>query len=255
MSEQLVVAVSGNATAEIPLERRPMRIGSDPQCEARIDNSEVAPLAAMVDFRGGNYLVQNRSAFVVYVDSSPVEPDAWLAWPAQTTLHLTRNVTLTLKSSAPPKTEGTKRSNQKPKAGAASSSVVDEEAPADDSSKAMKTWLQIGVIAICALGCLLILAKGQPTPVAETHDSFASLSAELAQKAKPSFEDDSLLRCLQESWLLDRRPGRDASSTIRAYQVLLSHPLVRAASADGTSVESRIKAFAIARLSALQGSL
>jgi len=242
MPEVLTIRCAGAADNRITLERRMARIGSDPACEINVGHAEVAPHAATIDYRGGVYLFQNLNPFPVYLDSQMVSPEQWVPWAMGQEVRLTRSVSLKLESAG-----------QAVAGGPAAPGEVAEEAAAAAPGKSRKQLIQAIVIAACFGGSVLLLTTEDTSSPAQSTESLQQLVADCGQKKDATYQDQVILKYLQEAWIADRRSG-GGEAAVRSYQLLLNHPKISSAPTEGTSLESRIKQFASRRLASIDAS-
>lgn len=229
---KLLVRIGDAPVREIPLTWSKLRVGSDASCEVRLDHPEAAPHSLNLEERGGAYMVQNCNRYVIYVGSESLPPQGWALWRPGQELLLSQSITLQVAGEAG-------------RSGAAAG-----EAPRAAGSSTASKAVQLGVTIVCLVAAFVMLTKEQ-RPTLRTGDSFQSLIRDLQGIDRPSQDDQRSMRYLQEAWLLERR--RSPRAALEAYQLLMNHAPIRDARPDEQSLASRIKSFASARITALEG--
>ena len=253
MTERLRIHRAGLPDAETPLKREPTSLGRAADCQVRIDHPEIGPRVATLDYRGGACFVQNLCPYEVYLGPRPVPPQGWAEWPANEELRLSKSVSLTRIVDAAV-------AGGAAAGGAAAAVPAEEISPAAAAAQKRKTWIQIGVILVCAvLGAVLLTTDRGPAYT--QHDDFPTLIELLRnQPQSRGVHDDNRIRdYLQTAWLLDRRCRANKGSSaharaeaIRFYHVLLSEPrLLLNDPLDDHDVYSRVKVFAEQRVAEL----
>jgi len=92
----IIISTTADGTRrEHWVEKRVLRIGSDPDCEIVLPD-EIEPHVVSVQFRNGSYVVRNRSKLPVSLGGRMVLPEGSETWANQETLELHAGVTLLL---------------------------------------------------------------------------------------------------------------------------------------------------------------
>jgi hypothetical protein len=150
------------------IDRPVMRVGSDPQCEICLPTVELPPHVATLEYRDRRYMVYNRGSVVFTLGGAVLAPGGAAPWSADTSLELPGDVRLSLEIDEDPRPcsepnnrlavdndEDTDHALPE-RDGHRSSSAGVTVAPKKKSS----SWLQLGVISICLLGCGSLLTMG-----------------------------------------------------------------------------------------------
>lgn len=228
------VNIAGSSPLEFDLPDGRYRIGSRPECEIHIENSEVTGVAAQMDVRGEAVFIRNMNPFPIYVGEYELSSSQQAEWPQGHTVLLTQSVSLEL-------------FDVKGKS---------EQTTAQEKAKRSRSTIQIAVTALC-LGLGLFLLLSDSTPVDSTNSlrySFTDLVEDL--RADKTGKYEGVLNYLIDARVSDVRWGNEnPRRAISAYQLLLDEPLVRDSVASDETPQGRIRQFALARVDDLSGLL
>ena len=163
------------------IERPVIRVGSHPQSDVCLPSADVPSQALTVEYRDGRYRVYNRCDSDIFVGTQPVPSGSVADWPDTDILQLTDEVSLVLDVEDDPTPMPMKM---------AAEYAYDDEDESDiesgfdtgltesvASGDQSKTLLQIGVIVMCLLAGVGLLARDSMRKGSQRQDppSFAKV--------------------------------------------------------------------------------
>ncbi|HBE70828.1 MAG TPA: hypothetical protein DDW52_22000 [Planctomycetaceae bacterium] len=174
MGARLIVQ-SGTASGSTHwIEKKVVRVGSDPACDIVLPDTRVDGHALTIEFCAPNYRVHNRSDQQITIGSMLLSPGEVVHWPDSDLLQLD-DLVLALEIDVDPRPEPAppRALHASPEAEFSSNTnlgtaVTWERSPenADSASQrseasrsSVKTMVQIAVIVCCFAGCGLLLAR------------------------------------------------------------------------------------------------
>ncbi len=172
MSAQIHVETGISTGTDFWLEKRVLRMGSDPQADICLPSSQLAPFAVTLEFREDSWRVYNRASEAIHVDEQPVASGATKIWHSGARLRLSDGTSLQLvvegspEPSPPPdmRHDGFATVQKKGLArNAAETNAIDKAT--GDSTKGSKSnsIVQLVVTALCVAGCAALLLWNQGT--------------------------------------------------------------------------------------------
>lgn len=255
MPAKLIVNFGDVRSMEFLLRERAMRLGSAADCDLIVAHPEIAPLAAVLEARQDEVYLRNLNSYSVYVGNTEVPAGGSHVWPSGQRLAISQNVSFDLQSSGRLDAAGAPTTGPS----TAANDAELEGSEVSDVQHRRRTYLQTGVIGVCAIAAVVLLMNDSAPTVVERGDTFADIIADFAKIQEPSREDLAVRRYLQQAWIADlRRNPEQSESAKRAYQILLAQRPVASAKAGepGATVadelHARIRAFALGRLTSIQ---
>jgi hypothetical protein len=154
-----------------------IRIGRGANCEVCIDHAELPEHAVTIEYRNGRYLAHNRSGAAFFLNGRSVAAGKSESLPAGAELQLDSDVRILLEIDGDPSpTPAPANADYNPAFVPVDDSDelfplegteedIDEAGNGQPSPKSLdgKTWLQIGVIAICLAGIVAVLVAKSNT--------------------------------------------------------------------------------------------
>ncbi len=254
MSAKILVQSGIAAGTSHWIERNVVRVGSDPGMDLTVPCDALDKHALTLEYRDGVYRVHNRCTVQVYLGGRTVSPGHSDQWHDTDLLELPGLIQLALEvdgdpAPAPPPlfspamvsasmdNDGrdtgpdvtARASSQSQPSGApdranASGAPVGQPSPSASSSS---TMLQVGVIVVCVLGCVLLLARDRMRRSADSAVSvprFEVIVDQAREKSDPITQ--SLLRHVQyaESAMIrgNTKVARQRYASVRS--MLLTNP-------------------------------
>jgi hypothetical protein len=237
------------------IERNVVRVGSDPGMDLTLPCDELDKHALTLEYRDGVYRVHNRCSAQVYLGGRTVASGQSDQWYDTDLLELPGLIQLAMevegdpapapaplippaRSSAVVAEEGriADASAGSPTAGqpvsSGSQSRQDSPRPPQaSSSSSFSTMLQVGVIVVCVLGCVLLLARDRMRRSADSGVSvpkFEVIVDQALEQADPATQ--SLLRHVQyaESAMIrgNKKAARQRYASVRSILLASRTPSV-----------------------------
>jgi hypothetical protein len=248
MSAKILVQSGIAAGTSHWIERNVVRVGSDPGMDLTVPCDVLDKHALTLEYRDGVYRVHNRCTVQVYLGGRTVSPGHSDQWHDTDLLELPGLIQLALEvdgdpAPAPPPLfspalvsasldndgpdESVPASSQSqpsdaPDRANASGAPVGQPTPSSSS-----TMLQVGVIVVCVLGCVLLLARDRMRRSADSAVSVPRFDVIVDQaREKSDSTTQSLLRHVQyaESAMIrgNTKAARQRYASVRS--MLLANP-------------------------------
>jgi hypothetical protein len=251
MPTEVVVLSGMGAGTKFPVEKHVTRIGSATQMDFVVPNLELPRHALTLEYRDGQYHVFNRLPQPVKLEGNDIPPQGSAVWPSHKPLELPGNMALELQSTGDPAP-----SRVDPRIGLPlpegdatdAGGEEDEEVARSEKKTDSKTIFQLAVIAVCIVGCgLLIAYKNMEPPEAETAELPERSEIVQACLESPNVSPE-IVQSLQYAELAmvrgDKEKARERFDRLR--DVLLWNRETTETSPD--RVEDQLLAYVVARL-------
>tara|TARA_R110002049_G_scaffold4601_4_gene31974 strand:+ start:253570 stop:254370 length:801 start_codon:yes stop_codon:yes gene_type:complete len=194
------------------IERKVVRIGSDPAMEITIPSDQVAPHALTLEYRDSGYHVHNRSPGMIHLGGSVIAQNASGRWADADLLEIAGSVQLALEldddaAPSPRPAAGTRNDEnvrqpiaaaQPTHALAQAASVASSQVAGAAPKKSDSTITQIAVIIVCVVLGGLLLARDRMRKEGKATQDVPSFQQIVQQGLSDgALSDGSLLRQFQ----------------------------------------------------------
>lgn len=158
MPAQVTVAAGASAGKQLWIEKQVLRIGSDPDADLCLPSSEIESQVVMVEFDRGKYVVYNRSRRDLMLADRPLPAGQNAPWPAEKELDVGGGYRLVLQVEGNP-APAPRQARQQLRADVVAPALPTDAPPPNAAAPAAEadgnnSLMQIGVIAVCVLGCI-----------------------------------------------------------------------------------------------------
>ena len=205
MSARITIQSGIAAGTAHDVDRRVVRVGSDPQSDICLPSANIPAHALTLEFRDEGCRIYNRCRNNVYVGAHVVAPDEVAAWPETDILELDDEIELLLDLN-PEDEPGVSMSYDEAFTEAPTPAAPESSKQTENRANGAKTVIQLAVTVVCLIGCVLLLVRDQTR---KEPQSSGSSFEQVIDEAFAAEVSPALIKRLQHAEALRIRGRKD----------------------------------------------